>query len=94
MEPLEDNKWKNLFWMLGYSTVIGLLLAVFSFIPGLIRFVFSLGALLLGIRFFGKYDSIGLRIGMIVLSVVFIVLFIMIGVIIMYANGMLDQPAV
>lgn len=50
---------------ISYCLLAGTLMAQLVLIPGVFKYAFSLGALLLGIRFFRTFDSIGARIGFI-----------------------------
>lgn len=69
------------------SFACGLCLTAFSMVPGLIQYAFSLVAFLLGMRFFGIHDTWGMRIGLVVLSVVFFLLFLIIYTVLAQVNG-------
>ncbi|WP_270171977.1 hypothetical protein [Paenibacillus sp. SYP-B4298] len=72
-----------------YSLACGILLSLFSVFTnlGFIRYVFSLGVLLLGIRFFKQYESLGGRIAFVVMSIVFYLLTVLIIVAYLYMAG-------
>ncbi|OMF37513.1 hypothetical protein BK133_05515 [Paenibacillus sp. FSL H8-0548] len=69
-----NERLKTTFWLLGYAFLTGLMLTVFSLIEEFYRYLFSLLALYLGIRFFRRFETLGLRIGYFVLSVIFYLL--------------------
>jgi len=73
--------------VLSYSIAGGLLLMLFAQIQDIIRYVFSLGAFFLGIHFFKRYESKGMRIAFIVLGVIWYFLFNLIYVFLAYING-------
>lgn len=79
--------WKNGLLLVLYSMAVGACLMLFSMIDGLIKYGFSLGAFLLGIRFFRTFERIGQRIGFVALSLVFYFVFIFIAVAVMVATG-------
>ncbi len=54
-----------------YSLLAGLFLAVFSQLDHFIKYLFSLLALLMGILFFRKVETTGLRILFVVLALIF-----------------------
>lgn len=58
-------------WVILYALMAGVSLALFANIPDLIKYVFSLLALYLGIRFFRRFETVGLRVTFIVLAIVF-----------------------
>ena len=62
-------------WLLLYSVACGILLSLYINIQDLIKFAFSLGALYLGIRFFRSNESLGMRIGLIITSLVLALFF-------------------
>jgi len=66
-----NERLKTAFWMLGYTFLAGLMLAIFSSMTEIYRYLFSLLALYIGIRFFRRFETIGLRITFFVLSIVF-----------------------
>lgn len=56
------------------SLLCGILLALYTQIEGIVRFVFSLAALLIGIYVFRRFEAIGRRIAFIAGSLFFFVL--------------------
>lgn len=70
MEEYDNSKWKTVLWIALYSIVIGTLLSVFVQIESMIRYVFSLLALYLIVRFFKRFETWGPRIAFIVCSLV------------------------
>ncbi|CAG7603800.1 hypothetical protein PAESOLCIP111_00633 [Paenibacillus solanacearum] len=56
--------------VIGYSVICAALLLLFSQIQDFLKYVFSLGALYLGIHFFRRYESRGMRIAFVATSVV------------------------
>jgi hypothetical protein len=72
------EKIKTTLWLLGYALAAGLLLALFSMLASIVKYVFSLLALYVGIRFFRRFDSIGFRIGFFALAIVFYFLIVII----------------
>jgi hypothetical protein len=70
-----------------YSLACGLCLAAFTMIPDFIKYLFSLGAFLLGLRFFGTYETWPMRLSLIGLSIVFFFLYIFVYTIFAAANG-------
>ncbi|GGG12871.1 hypothetical protein [Paenibacillus abyssi] len=94
-EMHEPSRLKTSLWVLLYSLVCGALLSVFSIVTelGLFRYVFSLAALFLGIRFFRNYDKISTRVIFIVLSIVFYFMTTIIATVILIANGQIELPA-
>jgi hypothetical protein len=83
---------KDILWLFGYSMAIGALLVAFTMFPAFWRVMFSLGALFLGIRFFGRYDRLALRVWLVVLSSVFFVVFTFVLVVFLYTSGMIVVP--
>lgn len=73
--------------LLAYGAACALLLAAFSMIQDFLRYLFSLGAFLLGLRFFGQYETWGMRLGLIGLTLVFYFLFVFLYTVIAYARG-------
>jgi hypothetical protein len=69
-----NEKLKTTFWLIGYTFLAGLMLALFSMLTEVYRYLFSLLALYIGIRFFRRFETIGLRITFFVLAIVFYLL--------------------
>lgn len=59
------------FWVILYAFMAGVSLSLFAQIGDFIKYVFSLLAIYIGIRFFRRFETIGLRVTFIVLSIVF-----------------------
>jgi hypothetical protein len=70
-----------------YSLACAFCLAAFAMIPNILKYVFSLGAFFLGLRFFGTYETWGVRLALIGLSIVFFFVFIFIYTIFAAVNG-------
>ncbi|WP_036709868.1 hypothetical protein [Paenibacillus pinihumi] len=71
------SEWWRAFWaVILYGLACGILLIVFAMFPGLgiFKFVFSLGAFLLGLRFFRIYEKWSTRISFILISLVFFII--------------------
>jgi hypothetical protein len=58
-----------------YSLAGGILLTLYSQIPDMLRYVFSLLALLLGIRFFRRFESKGPRIAFVLMLIFYYLIF-------------------
>ncbi|GAA4871146.1 hypothetical protein GCM10023310_58360 [Paenibacillus vulneris] len=61
--------------VLGYSILCALLLCLFSQINDLLKYIFSLGALITGVQFFKRHEERGMRIAFVVSTIVFYFLF-------------------
>lgn len=83
---------RNALFLLLYGLAGGVLMSLFMMSAGVTRYLFSLGAVLLGMQFFKRYDSKGLRIGFIVLVLVFSLFFPLIYVMLALANGWYVNP--
>lgn len=84
-----NERLKTAFWLIGYSFVAGLLLAIFAQIEDFIRYLFSLLALYIGIRFFRRFETAGLRIAFFVLA---IIVYLLASVIIEAVAYLRDNP--
>ncbi|MNY53913.1 hypothetical protein D3C86_1897160 [compost metagenome] len=62
-------------WLLMYSLLCAVLLTCFSTIQDFVKYIFSLGALYVGMRFFRRFEQISFRVWFIVISVFFYFLF-------------------
>jgi hypothetical protein len=62
-------------WLLTYGILCGVLLTLYTNIHDMSKFLFSLGALYAGIRFFRRFEQTGLRVWFIVLSVLLYFIF-------------------
>lgn len=78
---------KDIFWLFAYSVLIGALLAIFASLQSFWKFVFSLGALFAGFRFFGRYERLAMRVWLVILSLFFFFLFTVILALILYFSG-------
>jgi len=56
-------------WLFIYSILCGALLTLYTNLHDMSKFIFSLGALYAGIRFFRRYEQTSQRVWFIVLSV-------------------------
>ncbi len=61
--------------MLGYSILCALLLCLFSQIDDLLKYIFSLGALITGVQFFKRHDGRGMRIAFVASTIVLYFIF-------------------
>lgn len=61
-EDYTESKWKTALWIILYAIACGALLAIFSLVSSMVKFLFSLLALYLIIRFFKRYETWGVRI--------------------------------
>lgn len=87
------DKLRSTALLTGYGFLGGALLSLFVLVPGPVRFVFSLLALWLGIRFFRANDSIARRIGFVVLALVFFCLNVLVvTMILFFRDGMATAP--
>ncbi|MFD1952750.1 hypothetical protein ACFSL6_00780 [Paenibacillus thailandensis] len=78
------SKWKTALWIFLYSVAVGALLAAFSYTPGIVKYVFSLLALYLIIRFFRQYETWPVRILFIAQSIIMYLLGAVITAMIIY----------
>jgi hypothetical protein len=85
-----NEKLKTTFWLLGYTFLAGLMLALFSMLTEIYRYLFSLLALYIGIRFYRRYETIGLRITFFVLAIIF---YLLIAVVVAAFVFLRDNPA-
>ncbi|MGO4543782.1 hypothetical protein AB4Z29_03220 [Paenibacillus sp. 2TAB23] len=70
-----NERIKTTFWLIAYTFTAGLLITLFTVIEDFYRYLFSLLALYIGIRFFRRFETLGFRITFFVLSVVFFLIF-------------------
>lgn len=66
-----SQSFKTTFWVLLFSLLAGLSLALFGHLESFIKYLFSLVALYIGIVFFRRYETTGLRILFVALSLIF-----------------------
>ncbi|MEV5024873.1 hypothetical protein [Paenibacillus sp. LPE1-1-1.1] len=84
-----NERLKTTFWLLAYTFSAGLMLTIFSLIEDFYRYLFSLLALYIGIRFFRRFETLGFRITFFVLSIVF---YLLIAVIVSAFIFLRDHP--
>ncbi|MFX3633322.1 MAG: hypothetical protein ACE3L7_30675 [Candidatus Pristimantibacillus sp.] len=65
-----ESKWKTALWIVMYAIACGALLAIFSLVTSMVKFLFSLLALYLIIRFFKRYETWGVRIVFIISTLI------------------------
>lgn len=65
----------------------GALLVGFTFINDLLRYAFSLGAFFIGLRFFSHYDTWGIRLSFVGVTIIFFMFFVMLYTVLAYAYG-------
>ena len=70
------------------SLLAGTLLGIYTLLAGPIKFVFSVGALVVGIFFFKKYQTKGIRIAFVVFAFIYALLFIVLSTMIIYMQNM------
>lgn len=69
------------------SVVCAICLAAFSMIPGFIKYIFSLTAFFLGLRFFGAHDSWKMKLALIGITIVLFFVFVILYTILAIAYG-------
>lgn len=67
-----------------YGLLCGALLAAFTLITGLIKFIFSLGAFMFGLKFFGEHETWGVRFAFIGTTVLMFLIFILVYTVLAY----------
>jgi RsiW-degrading membrane proteinase PrsW (M82 family) len=80
---LSMNKWM----FVGYALAAGILMSIFVLTTGVFRYVFSLGAILVGMQFFKREEEKKPRIWFVVLVFLFAMFLPVIAVSVSYANG-------
>lgn len=85
---------RNAVFVFLYSLAAGILMALFIMSTGTgpTRYVFSLVAVLLGIRFFKRYETLGQRISFIVIAILFSLLLPLVYVALALTNGWYVNP--
>lgn len=78
---------KKVLIVLLYSLICGALLAVYTQIQGMLKYIFSIGAIIVGVRFFKNYESLAMRISMILMSIVMFFVVVLIIAIILFARN-------
>ncbi|MCR2804924.1 hypothetical protein [Paenibacillus soyae] len=66
-----NEKVANAFWVMLYSFLAGLSLSLFTQITGFTKYIFSLLAIYIAIRFFRRFETVGKRVLFVVLSLIF-----------------------
>ncbi|MCR8656123.1 hypothetical protein [Paenibacillus endoradicis] len=61
---------KTFVWVILYAMMAGGTLSLFTTISSFIKYLFSLLAVYIGVRFFRRFETIGLRITFIVLAII------------------------
>ena len=84
------SRFRTGMWIVLYSMVVGLLLVLFTSISIIMRYVFSLGAIFIGIRFFSKFEKLSHRLWFIGLSILFFIFFTVLSVIFLIMSGRID----
>jgi hypothetical protein len=75
-------------WMFtAYALAAGILMSIFVLVPGLVRNIFSLGAILVGFQFFKREEEKKPRIWFVVLVFVFAMILPVLFVGISYTSG-------
>jgi len=72
---------KTFFWVILYAIMAGGALSIFTTISSFIKYLFSLLAVYIGVRFFRRFETIGLRITFIVLSIIMFFIGVLITVV-------------
>ncbi|MGG4141960.1 hypothetical protein ABEW34_02420 [Paenibacillus algorifonticola] len=86
MEEYETSRGKTWLWVLLFALGIGLLLAAFSIVTVMIKYVFSLLALYLIFQFFKRVEKLWARIMVIVLGLLFYFLAVLVYTAIQFIN--------
>ncbi|URN93284.1 MAG: hypothetical protein NAG76_15790 [Candidatus Pristimantibacillus lignocellulolyticus] len=60
---------KTFFWVILYAMMAGGTLVVFTSLNSFVKYLFSLLTVYIGIRFFRRFETIGLRITFVLLSI-------------------------
>jgi hypothetical protein len=66
-----NEKLANALWVMFYSFLAGISLSLFTQIAGFTKYIFSLLAIYIAIRFFRRFETAGKRVLFVVLSVFF-----------------------
>ncbi|MCE5167948.1 hypothetical protein LQV63_01275 [Paenibacillus profundus] len=80
--------WRTRLMLVLYSFVCGSLVGMYAFLKLPLNLVCSLGALFLGIRFFKRYETKGMRIGFILLAILFYFVFVFVMSMAIYMQQM------
>jgi len=76
-------------WVFWYSLLAAISLALFSTIPSLVKYIFSLLVIYIGIRFFRRFETLGMRIIFIVLAILLYFIIVLVITMIIYLR---DNP--
>lgn len=79
--------------LIGFSLLTGFLMACYLLIPGMFKFVFSLGSLYIGFQYFKRTETWPPRVGFIALTVVLALLFTVIYTALALMYGWYINPA-
>ncbi|WP_245946553.1 hypothetical protein [Paenibacillus cellulosilyticus] len=85
----DERKPRTVLIVIVFSFVCGLCLSLFASIGGPIKYLFSLLALIVGIKMFGKLDRVGPRIWFVSLSIIW---YLVLTVIIAFVMYIQDNP--
>ncbi|NIK75712.1 putative membrane protein [Paenibacillus castaneae] len=85
-----NDRLKTALWVVAYAFVVGLLLTIFAQMTEFYRYLFSLLALYIGIRYFRRFETLGLRITFFALAIVFYLLTTVVMAIFIYVR---ENPA-
>lgn len=85
----EERKPRTVLIVIMFSFVCGLCLSLFASVGGPIKYLFSLLALIVGIKMFGKLNRVGPRIWFVSLSIVW---YLFLTVIIAFVMYIQDNP--
>ncbi|MCY9705824.1 hypothetical protein M5X00_04310 [Paenibacillus alvei] len=89
----EKSMWVTALMLTLYSFVCGSLVGMYAFLTFPVNLVCSVGALYLGYRFFKRYETKGVRIWFVSLSVLFYFIFLFMMSVVTYMKQM-PAPAV
>ncbi|WP_028611114.1 hypothetical protein [Paenibacillus harenae] len=84
-----NERLKTTLWVIGYTLLAGSCLAIFSVLTEIYRYIFSLLAIYIGIRFFRRFETLGLRIAFFALGIFF---YFLVAVIIAMVLYLRDNP--
>lgn len=66
-----NSRLATVLWVVFYALLAGGSLVLYTLIASFIKYVFSLVTLYIGIRFFRKFETIGVRIVFFILAIIF-----------------------
>lgn len=84
----EKSMWVSALMLTLYSFVCGSMVGLYAFLTFPVNLVCSLGALYLGYRFFKRYETKGVRIWFVSLSVLFYFIFLFMMSVVTYMKQM------